>query len=287
MNKLVVLVLIGLLAISALAQDGQQATDSPQATDQTAQDTQQQQQQNDQKKQETEQQQQNPQPQQPGQEEQQQEQQQENKNEAVVDNDEDRVAIMEEWEKHMQDFIPDEMLTFEIESKKEELFMEDITIPTQMRGAFFVSYFSDEKIDFIIRDPNKHKIFHKFNKREGIFNVNATTIGTYEFIFSNLRGKDKKSVTFALDVHNTTETHLSHHDLDPVEKKLEHVASGIKDSLNEQRFSSRRQITQLESIQSAHSRLLIFSVVEIAIVVLATAWQIYYIKKILDNKRIV
>ncbi|KAL4451125.1 hypothetical protein ABPG74_021447 [Tetrahymena malaccensis] len=284
MNKFLVLALIGLLAISALAQDDQQATDTPQATDQTPQDTQQQ---NVQPNQETEQQQQNPQPKQAGQEEQQQEQQQEKKNEAVVDDDEDRVAIMEEWEKHMQDFIPDEMLTFEIESKKEELFMEDITVPTQMRGAFFVSYFSDEKIDFIIRDPNKHKVFHKFNKREGIFNVNATTIGTYEFIFSNLRGKDKKSVTFALDVHNTTETHLSHHDLDPVEKKLEHVASGIKDYLNEQRFSSRRQITQLESIQSAHSRLLIFSVVEIAIVVFATAWQIYYIKKILDNKRIV
>ncbi|EAR92966.1 emp24/gp25L/p24 family protein (macronuclear) [Tetrahymena thermophila SB210] len=284
MNKLLILALIGLLAISALAQDGQQATDSPQATDQTPQDTQQQ---NVQPKQEAEQQQQNPQPKQAGEEGQQQEQQQEMKNEVVVDDDEDRVAIMEEWEKHMQDFIPDEMLTFEIDSKKEELFMEDITVPTQMRGAFFVSYFSDEKIDFVIRDPNKHKVFHKLNKREGIFNVNATTIGTYEFIFSNIRGKDKKSVTFALDVHNTTETHLSHHDLDPVEKKLEHVASGIKDYLNEQRFSSRRQITQLESIQSAHSRLLIFSVVEIAIVVFATAWQIYYIKKILDNKRIV
>jgi len=28
---------------------------------------------------------------------------------------------MEEWEKHMQDFVPDEMLTFEVDPKHEEV----------------------------------------------------------------------------------------------------------------------------------------------------------------------
>lgn len=40
-----------------------------------------------------------------------------------------------------------------------------------------------------IRDPTKKRVFYKYDKREGIFNVNATAIGTYEFIFSNLRVK--------------------------------------------------------------------------------------------------
>lgn len=30
-----------------------------------------------------------------------------------------------------------------------------------------------------------------------------------------------------LDIHNFTETHLSHADISPVERKLEHIASNI------------------------------------------------------------
>lgn len=43
-----------------------------------------------------------------------------------------------------------------------------------------------------------------------------------------MKGKDKKQVSFELDIHNTTETHLSLHDVDPVEKRLTNIASGIK-----------------------------------------------------------
>lgn len=42
---------------------------------------------------------------------------------SAVDPDEDRSEIMQEWEELMQDFTPDEMLTFEVESKKEEVCM--------------------------------------------------------------------------------------------------------------------------------------------------------------------
>jgi len=50
------------------------------------------------------------------------------------------------------------------------------------------------------------------------------------------KGKEKKAVTFAVDIHNTTETHLSLEDLDPVEKKLEVISIGIK--VNKKMFVS-------------------------------------------------
>ena len=33
---------------------------------------------------------------------------------------------MQDWEKNMSDFIPDEMLTFEVDAKSEEIFLEEI-----------------------------------------------------------------------------------------------------------------------------------------------------------------
>lgn len=76
----------------------------------------------------------------------------------------------------------------------------------------------------MIRSPSEKRVFERFNKREAIFVLNVTEIGNYEFIFSNFKGKEKKSVTFALDVHNIDESHLKHTDLDPVEKRLDTIS---------------------------------------------------------------
>ncbi|EGR28977.1 hypothetical protein IMG5_165730 [Ichthyophthirius multifiliis] len=58
----------------------------------------------------------------------------------------------------MQDFVPDDMLTFSLQNYSEEIFVEDVLAPTQLRGAYFVAYNSEENINFFIRDPQK-KLF--------------------------------------------------------------------------------------------------------------------------------
>ena len=54
-----------------------------------------------------------------------------------------------------------------------------------------------------------------------------TEPGYYEFYFDNRMGKDKKSITFAIDVHNSTTDRLENQDIDPVERKIENIASQI------------------------------------------------------------
>ena len=38
----------------------------------------------------------------------------------------DKKSLMEDWEKYMKDFVPDEILTFEVEGKTEEVFFLNI-----------------------------------------------------------------------------------------------------------------------------------------------------------------
>jgi hypothetical protein len=64
------------------------------------------------------------------------------------------------------------MVTFEVKSKTNEVFFENIKyVPTNIRGAFFVSMHSKEAIDFKILGPNHNIIFEKHGKSEGIYNA--------------------------------------------------------------------------------------------------------------------
>ena len=48
---------------------------------------------------------------------------------------------MSEWEEHMQDFVPEDMMTFEIGgSTNFTLFQVVNTVPSYIRGAFFVAH---------------------------------------------------------------------------------------------------------------------------------------------------
>ena len=58
-----------------------------------------------------------------------------------------------------------------------------------VRGAYFVSSSttSNKLIDLFILDPNNKVVFSKRKLEEGIFRFNATVLGTYKFIVSNIR----------------------------------------------------------------------------------------------------
>lgn len=55
----------------------------------------------------------------------------------------------------------------------------------------------------------------------------------------------------------------------------------------ETKFYDRKQESYLFHIKKTHDRLLMLSACETIAILAATMWQTYYIKKILDNRRIV
>lgn len=68
--------------------------------------------------------------------------------------------MMEEWDTHMSDFVPDDMLTAELQPREEISIHEDAPYESiYMRGAYFVNSQpgvpkEDSQIDFFILDPN-------------------------------------------------------------------------------------------------------------------------------------
>ena len=68
--------------------------------------------------------------------------------------------MMEEWDAHMSDFVPDDMLTIDLNPREEMSLHEDAPDNSiYMRGAYFVNSDAgvdkkDTLIDFFVLDPN-------------------------------------------------------------------------------------------------------------------------------------
>ena len=74
-----------------------------------------------------------------------------NNHDIVGKSDEDK-TIMKEWETHMKDFVPEDMMTFEIAgSSNFTMFQVVHTVPSYIRGAFFVSHTAKSHITFAVR----------------------------------------------------------------------------------------------------------------------------------------
>jgi len=105
----------------------------------------------------------------------------------------DEASIMAEWEEHMSDFVPADMITFECHARSSFIFYEDITVvPTYIRGAYFVSHTANSDISFRIIGPRSKTLFIRNGKKEGIFYFVADKIGEYVFEFQNQKYMEKK-----------------------------------------------------------------------------------------------
>ena len=74
--------------------------------------------------------------------------------------DEETALLMKEWETYMNDFTPADLITFEISGRAEEEFFEEImTVPSFIRGAWFVASSESQDIDITILDPLKNVVY--------------------------------------------------------------------------------------------------------------------------------
>jgi len=103
--------------------------------------------------------------------------------------------MMEEWDNHMSDFVPNDMLTVNLNPREEISIHEDAhDEPIHIRGAYFVAAGpgtekDDRLIDFFVLDPNYQVIYSRRRHEEGIFRFNTTMAGQYSFVFSNMKDK--------------------------------------------------------------------------------------------------
>jgi len=195
--------------------------------------------------------------------------------------------LMKEWETHMKDFVPADMMTFDLPARSEEEFFETIdVIPSKVRGAWFIASGEKPDVELTIKDPFGESLIHQKNKKEDIFYFDAKSKGTFSFKFKNNKMLRNHVITFALHCGNSTEELLLSEHLSPLEEEIMGVQKSVKDFQVDQQFAALRQESHYKTLSGANSNVLWMSLVECIGVVGVTAWQLYYVKKLLDNRRV-
>eukprot|EP01017_Pseudomicrothorax_dubius_P033683 TRINITY_DN4532_c0_g1_i2.p1 TRINITY_DN4532_c0_g1~~TRINITY_DN4532_c0_g1_i2.p1 ORF type:complete len:289 (+),score=78.59 TRINITY_DN4532_c0_g1_i2:100-966(+) len=205
------------------------------------------------------------------------------------DSSEQPEGMMDLWEKYMSEFDPSDIVSFELGGSEEDVFIENVhDTPTELLGAYFVSSSENSEVDLFVIGPDGVHLFGRTDKNEGFFHLNATKKGTYQFFFSNSRWFETKKVTFAY--HSSVARNISSAGttaLDPLNEKLYKANKEIRSLHAETKFSYMRAETHFETLRNAHTKLLLFTILESFVIVAASLWQIYYIRKLLENKRII
>merc|ERR1711924_391061 len=82
----------------------------------------------------------------------------------------ERGGLVEEWDKHMEGFTPELLLSFPLAPRTDEYFYEDVTPPVLIRGGFFASSKEEtSSVDFQVTDPAGDSIFEKLTRQRASF----------------------------------------------------------------------------------------------------------------------
>lgn len=196
--------------------------------------------------------------------------------------------LVDEWDTHMEGFNPELLLTFPIAARTEEFFYEEIpqgSPPVLVRGGFFAA--SSEQtstVEFTIMDPAGTVIFEKNDEAEGLFHFIANQSGVYTFGLSNSKWMEDKMVTFAVGKGN--ETHLQSEHLVTVEDHVKDIDKTLIDIQTESTYLWIRQRSNMKTVEGIHSRVLTFCIVEFLVLIGVSGFQVYYIKNLLSDRRV-
>lgn len=195
--------------------------------------------------------------------------------------------LVAEWDKHMEGFNPELLLTFPLSPRTDEFFYEDVPPGPSilLRGGFFAS--SSEgtsSIEFSIMNPAGDVIFERHEEAEGLFHFRTTASGTYTFVLGNHKWLQDKIVTFAVGKGN--DTHLQSEHLETLEDQIRTIDRTLIDIQTESTYLWIRQKSHMIAVETIHSRVLAFCIVEFVILVAISGFQVYYIKGLLSDRRI-
>merc|ERR1712190_160017 len=112
----------------------------------------------------------------------------------------------------------------------------------------------------------------------------ASMEGTYTFTVSNHKWMQEKMVTFAVGKGN--QSHLQAEHLETVEDHVKSIDKTLVDIQTESTYLWIRQKSHMKAVESIHTRVLAFCAVEFLVLIGISGFQVYYIKGLLSDRRL-
>ncbi|KAI8379709.1 emp24/gp25L/p24 family/GOLD-domain-containing protein [Radiomyces spectabilis] len=177
-------------------------------------------------------------------------------------------------------------VSIDIGPHKKECFFEDLNVGDKLTVTFQVGEGGNLDIDFSIVDPQGSLIKNE-RQMAGTHVVQANREGRYVYCFSNeMSSVTAKSLSFNVhDMERLQETAQQH--IDPLEREIRELAESIFAIKSEQDFFEQREKQHRNTAESTNSRVKWWSLGQLSLLAAVCMWQIYYLKRFFEVKRVV
>jgi hypothetical protein len=139
-------------------------------------------------------------------------------------------------------------------------------------------------------NPDQTIVYQQDRQVEGTYSFTAQSDGAYKFCFSNaMSAVTSKSVSFNILVGNALSLHgVAQQDhLTPLENTILILGEGLSSVRNEQKYIKTRERLVRDTNESTKRRVLWWNIIKTTLLVVVGAWQIFYLKRLFENKPIV
>eukprot|EP00741_Cyanophora_paradoxa_P022552 tig00000248_g21777.t1 len=179
-------------------------------------------------------------------------------------------------------------ISFSIEPQREECFYQEVNANVKVSGSFHVSSGGMLDIDMKIMSPTDKVLYQIEKQSEGKFAFSAETTGTYKICFSNrMSTLTAKTVTFSFNAEDHESALAKQERLSPLEQAILKLAEGLDAIESEQKYMRLRERVHRATSESTNSRVLWWSFFEACLLVGMTLWQIFYLRRFFEVKRVV
>jgi len=175
-----------------------------------------------------------------------------------------------------------------------------ITLPAHIRECFFEDLQTDDKmtitfqvgdgghldIDFWISDPSDHIIEQAQKQTTGTYSLTATGSGRYTYCFSNeMSTVTEKTVSF--NVHGVMFVPDDGTHTDPLDKEIRELDDGLAAIKDEQEYIVIREQRHRDTAESTNDRVKWWSIFQFLVLFAVCFWQVFYLKRFFEVKRVV
>jgi len=156
-------------------------------------------------------------------------------------------------------------------------------------GSFFVENLNgfsgkEASFDLTVTDPRSKEVYNAFGETEHKFEYHANTPGVYTVCFTNTGDVSEQLTYFSHIGHHwdhgkATKTHL-----DSVLEALQNLDARVALVSEESKYHKHRAVRHARTTTSTQSRVKLMALLESAVMILATAFQLLFVKRLFRQR---
>ncbi|RKP06168.1 supernatant protein factor C-terminal domain-containing protein [Thamnocephalis sphaerospora] len=177
-------------------------------------------------------------------------------------------------------------ITVTVEPNTNECFFEELKTGDTLSVSFEVGFGGDHKIDFSMLDATGRVVQVAGQQNSGFYTVTADRDGSYYYCFNNLMNDNiGKQVSFY--IHEDHRPKKEEKGSEPLAEELRQLSRNVLDVREHQDYIIQRERMHRNTAESTNDRVKWWSIFETAIVLGVAFFQVNYLKRFFEVKRMV